>query len=146
MCTCLWFRTKTELATTIGGYTERMLQDHEQLDQLSIQADMWRSKFMATRCDIPTATCLCACSAGYCYLCTQRTLTVYKHGITRCFNQPKRCRVNVCVCVCINSVLIDQLSRERDDVSNRWQLSKTALEQLLQERQQLHENMVQTHR
>ena len=69
-----------------------------------------------------------------------------KHGITWCFKQPKRFRVNVCVCVCINSVLIDQLSRERDDVSSRWQLSKTALEQLLQERQQLHENMVQTHR
>lgn len=42
-------RTKTELATTIGGYTEKMRQDYEQLDQLHIQADMWRSKFMATR-------------------------------------------------------------------------------------------------
>ena len=42
-------RTKTQLASEIGGYTERLRKDYEELDTLSIQADMWKSKFMATR-------------------------------------------------------------------------------------------------
>ena len=104
MCTCLWFRTKTELATTIGGYTERMLQDHEQLDQLSIQADMWRSKFMATRCDIPTTTCLCACSAGYCYFFyttyPHRVQNTVLHGVLNSLSV----FVWMYVCACVSTV------------------------------------------
>ena len=42
-------RTKAHLVEEIGGYTKKMSQDYEDIDQLSIQADMWRSKYMASR-------------------------------------------------------------------------------------------------
>jgi len=42
-------RTKATLACEIGDYTKKIYEDYENLDQLSIQADMWRSKFMANK-------------------------------------------------------------------------------------------------
>ncbi|ELT97916.1 hypothetical protein CAPTEDRAFT_223046 [Capitella teleta] len=42
-------RTKAQLATEIGGYANKIDKDYESLDELSIQADKWRSKYMAGR-------------------------------------------------------------------------------------------------
>lgn len=33
----------------VGGYSKKVSEDYENLDKLSIQADIWRSKFMASR-------------------------------------------------------------------------------------------------
>ncbi len=43
------FRTRAELATEIGGYSQKIVEHYESLDKVSIQADLWRSKFMASR-------------------------------------------------------------------------------------------------
>lgn len=42
-------RDRAELAMELGGFTRRMTEDYEHLDQISIQADMWRSKYLASR-------------------------------------------------------------------------------------------------
>lgn len=42
-------RTRAQLASEIGGYAEKIHEDCETLDMLSIQADMWRSKYTASR-------------------------------------------------------------------------------------------------
>lgn len=33
----------------IGDYNKKITDDYEHLDKISIQADMWRSKFLASR-------------------------------------------------------------------------------------------------
>ncbi|XP_014779668.1 golgin-45 isoform X1 [Octopus bimaculoides] len=42
-------RDKAQLSLEVGGYTKKVSEDYENLDRLSIQADIWRSKFMASR-------------------------------------------------------------------------------------------------
>jgi len=42
-------RTKIQLANEIDDYTKKLLEDYEDLDKLSIQADIWHSKYKASR-------------------------------------------------------------------------------------------------
>ncbi|XP_013384244.1 golgin-45-like [Lingula anatina] len=42
-------RDKASLALQVGDYSKKVTQDTETLESLSIQADMWRSKYMASR-------------------------------------------------------------------------------------------------
>ncbi|KAL5004507.1 hypothetical protein ScPMuIL_017963 [Solemya velum] len=42
-------RDRAELTKEVGGYMQRMTEGYEHIDQVSIQADMWRSKFLASR-------------------------------------------------------------------------------------------------
>lgn len=42
-------RTKVQLANEIGDYTRKLVEDYEDLDKLSIQADIWHSKYQASR-------------------------------------------------------------------------------------------------
>lgn len=42
-------RDRAELAMELGDYTKKMTEDYEHLDQIAIQADMWRSKYLASR-------------------------------------------------------------------------------------------------
>ncbi|XP_076453776.1 golgin-45-like [Babylonia areolata] len=42
-------RDRAELAMELGDFTKKMTEDYENLDQISIQADMWRSKYLASR-------------------------------------------------------------------------------------------------
>ncbi|KAK7466799.1 hypothetical protein BaRGS_00037115 [Batillaria attramentaria] len=42
-------RDRAELAMEVGDYTKKMTEDYENLDQISIQADMWRTKYLASR-------------------------------------------------------------------------------------------------
>ncbi|GAB1607361.1 golgin-45-like isoform X1 [Argonauta hians] len=42
-------RDKAQLSLEVGGFTKKVSEDYENLDRLSIQADIWRSKFMASR-------------------------------------------------------------------------------------------------
>jgi uncharacterized coiled-coil DUF342 family protein len=46
-----WFtsRDKALLSQEIGDYSKKMCEDYEHLDKISIQADMWRSKYLACR-------------------------------------------------------------------------------------------------
>jgi len=46
---CNSCRTKIELANEIDDYTKKLLEDYEDLDKLSIQADLWHSKYKASR-------------------------------------------------------------------------------------------------
>ena len=43
------YRDKAQLTATVGSYSEKLNRDFEDLDRISIQADMWRSKYMASR-------------------------------------------------------------------------------------------------
>ncbi|XP_053404161.1 golgin-45-like [Mercenaria mercenaria] len=42
-------RDKAQLSMEIGDYFKKMSDDYEHLDKISIQADMWRSKYLACR-------------------------------------------------------------------------------------------------
>lgn len=42
-------RDKALLSLEIGDFTKKMHEDYEHLDKISIQADMWRSKYLACR-------------------------------------------------------------------------------------------------
>lgn len=42
-------RTKIQLANEIDDYTKKLLEDYEDLDKLTIQADIWHSKYKASR-------------------------------------------------------------------------------------------------
>ncbi|XP_064638876.1 golgin-45-like [Lineus longissimus] len=42
-------RERAQLANEIGDYCKRIHDDHENIDSVSIQADMWRSKYIASR-------------------------------------------------------------------------------------------------
>lgn len=42
-------RDKAHLSATVGNYSEKLYKDFEDLDRISIQADMWKSKFLASR-------------------------------------------------------------------------------------------------
>lgn len=42
-------RDKALLSQEIGDYSKKMCEDYEYLDKISIQADMWRSKYLACR-------------------------------------------------------------------------------------------------
>ncbi|KAL3848090.1 hypothetical protein ACJMK2_018969 [Sinanodonta woodiana] len=42
-------RDKAELSLEVGGFGKRLLEDYENFDKISIQADMWRSKYLASR-------------------------------------------------------------------------------------------------
>ena len=55
VCTC---RDKAELSEEVGGFTKKVTEDYENLDKISIQADMWRSKFLASRWDSHIVTSL----------------------------------------------------------------------------------------
>lgn len=42
-------RDRAQLELDIGGFSKKMSEDYENLDKVSIQADMWRSKYLASR-------------------------------------------------------------------------------------------------
>lgn len=42
-------RDKAILSMEVGDYTKKLTEDYEHLDKISIQADMWRSKYLASR-------------------------------------------------------------------------------------------------
>ncbi|OWF55445.1 golgin-45-like [Mizuhopecten yessoensis] len=42
-------RDRAQLSTEIGTFAKRRTEDYEHIDKVSIQADMWRSKFLASR-------------------------------------------------------------------------------------------------
>lgn len=42
-------RTKIQLASEIDDYAKKLVEDYEDLDKMSIQADIWHSKFKASR-------------------------------------------------------------------------------------------------
>ncbi|KAH9512370.1 Golgin-45 [Bulinus truncatus] len=42
-------RDRAQLSMDIGGFSKKMSEDYENLDKISIQADMWRSKYLASR-------------------------------------------------------------------------------------------------
>ncbi|XP_052215710.1 golgin-45-like isoform X2 [Dreissena polymorpha] len=42
-------RDKALLSQEVGDYSKRLCDDYEHLDKISIQADMWRSKYLACR-------------------------------------------------------------------------------------------------
>ncbi|GFN74098.1 DNA-directed RNA polymerase subunit [Plakobranchus ocellatus] len=42
-------RDRAQLELDIGGFSKKMSEDYENLDKISIQADMWRSKYLASR-------------------------------------------------------------------------------------------------
>ncbi|XP_005102586.1 golgin-45 [Aplysia californica] len=42
-------RDRAQLSMDIGGFSKKMSEDHENFDKVSIQADMWRSKYLASR-------------------------------------------------------------------------------------------------
>ncbi|KAK3095024.1 hypothetical protein FSP39_009313 [Pinctada imbricata] len=42
-------RDKAQLAKELGDFSKKLSEDYEHLDKISIQADMWRSKFLASR-------------------------------------------------------------------------------------------------
>lgn len=42
-------RDRAQLAMELGDFTKKMTEDYENLDQISIQADMWRTKYLASR-------------------------------------------------------------------------------------------------
>ncbi|ESO98808.1 hypothetical protein LOTGIDRAFT_158759 [Lottia gigantea] len=42
-------RDKAQLSLELGDHVRKMTEDYEHLDKISIQADMWRSKFLASR-------------------------------------------------------------------------------------------------
>jgi len=46
---CICCRTKIQLANEIDDYTKKLLEDYEDLDKLTIQADIWHSKYKASR-------------------------------------------------------------------------------------------------
>ena len=46
---CICCRTKNQLANEIDDYTKKLLEDYEDLDKLTIQADIWHSKYRASR-------------------------------------------------------------------------------------------------
>jgi len=43
-----------QLANEIGDYTRKLVEDYEDLDKITIQADLWHSKYQASR-----YTCVC---------------------------------------------------------------------------------------
>ena len=47
----MWCRTKIQLANEIDDYAKKLVEDYEDLDKMSIQADIWHSKFKASRYD-----------------------------------------------------------------------------------------------
>ena len=47
---CVITRDKVQLTQEVGDYSKKLHQDYEDLDKLAIQADLWRSKFKASRC------------------------------------------------------------------------------------------------
>ena len=55
-------RTKIQLANEIDDYTKKLVEDYEDLDKMSIQADIWHSKFKASRyvvvCTVFNAWCV----------------------------------------------------------------------------------------
>ncbi|CAL1545344.1 unnamed protein product [Lymnaea stagnalis] len=42
-------RDRAQLSMDIGGFSKKLNEDYENLDKVSIQADMWRSKYLASR-------------------------------------------------------------------------------------------------
>lgn len=42
-------RDKAQLSKELGHFSKKLSEDYEHLDKISIQADMWRSKFLASR-------------------------------------------------------------------------------------------------
>ncbi|XP_064614963.1 golgin-45-like [Liolophura sinensis] len=42
-------RDKAQLSADLGDFAKKMTEDYENLDKVSIQADMWRSKYLASR-------------------------------------------------------------------------------------------------
>ncbi|KAI8743624.1 golgin-45 [Biomphalaria glabrata] len=40
---------RAQLSVDIGGFSKKLSEDYENLDKVSIQADMWRSKYLASR-------------------------------------------------------------------------------------------------
>ena len=42
-------RDRAQLSEDLGGYSKKMTEDYENFDKVSIQADMWRSKYLASR-------------------------------------------------------------------------------------------------
>ncbi|XP_059158357.1 golgin-45-like [Physella acuta] len=42
-------RDHAQLSQDIGGFSKKLNEDYENLDKVSIQADMWRSKYLAAR-------------------------------------------------------------------------------------------------
>lgn len=43
------YRDKAQLSKELGHFSKKHSEDYEHLDKISIQADMWRSKFLASR-------------------------------------------------------------------------------------------------
>ncbi|RUS69221.1 hypothetical protein EGW08_023017 [Elysia chlorotica] len=82
-------RDRAQLEMDIGGFSKKMSEDYENLDKVSIQADMWRSKYLASR------------------------------------------------------VMTEELSRAKAYFSLQCHDSHTALQQLLNERQELRTNLVE---
>jgi hypothetical protein len=46
---CFHFRDREELTQELGFTAKKRSEDYENLDAISIQADMWRSKYLASR-------------------------------------------------------------------------------------------------
>ncbi|KAJ8310038.1 hypothetical protein KUTeg_011903 [Tegillarca granosa] len=42
-------RDRAQMALELGDFTKKMMEDYENLDKVAIQADMWRSKYLASR-------------------------------------------------------------------------------------------------
>uniref|UniRef100_A0A0B6ZXQ2 Golgin-45 n=1 Tax=Arion vulgaris TaxID=1028688 RepID=A0A0B6ZXQ2_9EUPU len=42
-------RDRAQLSLDLGGFNKKMSEEYENLDKVSIQADMWRSKYLASR-------------------------------------------------------------------------------------------------
>ncbi|GFR88141.1 Golgin-45 [Elysia marginata] len=85
-------RDRAQLELDIGGFSKKMSEDYENLDKISIQADMWRSKYLASR------------------------------------------------------VMTEELSSAKAYLSLQCHDSHTALQQLLNERQELRTNLVESYK
>ena len=42
-------RQRTQLSSEVDGYCQKIHDNQENLDKMSIMADMWRSKYIASR-------------------------------------------------------------------------------------------------
>lgn len=70
---------KARMATMIRRYSEKVDRDYEEKERIGIQCDVWRSKFLASRC-VKSCTVVC----GFVYGCVCALVYVLGFGSGYC--------------------------------------------------------------
>lgn len=80
-------RDKAQLSKELGHFSKKLSDDYEHMDKISIQADMWRSKFLASRVMIDE---LAADKAYFAMLCQES-----QHALQQLLNDRHELRRNL---------------------------------------------------